>query len=258
LNNEYNHLYNIQAHGDKIPVFGIFCEQLFLDKKNILSSRPIYDFVWPGADGRSFEMHSVEEISQAYLKQILKTNPSGPYYLMGFSFGGLVAFEIAVELQKRGLQVPILMLIDSGNPNARVSNVIRYEKTIKDYGFFKSMKRWIFSSIPRHIKNGTKRVRIYLILKSNKSLPADLTNLNILTNAFKIASKYHPRFYNGKIHLFQIKNNGLRDHFLGWKNHVSEIQQFELDGNHGEAVRLDSNKNLVIRELEKAFGEVER
>ena len=56
---------------------------------------------------------SVEAMASAYTDEILRVQPSGPYSLAGYSFGGLVAFEIARQLKARGLEVRFLGLIDS-------------------------------------------------------------------------------------------------------------------------------------------------
>jgi aspartate racemase len=253
----FDHLYCLQSKGDLPPVFNIFGEKLFsgVDK---ITSRPIYVFAWPGSDGKSFGVNSVEEIAQTYLKQILKINPNGPYYLMGFSFGGLVAFEIAAELQKRGLQAPILILLDCGNPQARVNTITRHELRIKKNGFLKTLTSWIFSSIPRHIKNGIQQARIVILLKSNKRLPADLTNKNILTNAARISLKYSPKFYKGKMHLFKMKSDLMKDDFFGWKDHASDVQKFELKGQkHTDTIEYKDNKLFILQELQKLISEVE-
>src|SRR5690606_11894956 len=49
----------------------------------------------------------------SYLAAILRQNPNGPYILMGYCFGGLVAFEMAKQLQQLGKEVKKLVLIDT-------------------------------------------------------------------------------------------------------------------------------------------------
>jgi thioesterase domain-containing protein len=48
-----------------------------------------------------------------YLRLVREVQPSGPYHLLGWSFGGLVAQAIAIELQKAGQEVGLLALLDS-------------------------------------------------------------------------------------------------------------------------------------------------
>jgi glyine---[glycyl-carrier protein] ligase len=58
----------------------------------------------------------VEEIADDYLNQIRMIQPSGPYHLIGLSFGGLVAQAIAGLLQKQGDEVSLLALLDAYPP----------------------------------------------------------------------------------------------------------------------------------------------
>jgi nonribosomal peptide synthetase DhbF len=60
---------------------------------------------------------SVSEMASDYLAEIRTLQPTGPYHLLGWSFGALVAHEIAVQLQADGHQVAILVLLD-GYPSA--------------------------------------------------------------------------------------------------------------------------------------------
>lgn len=47
-----------------------------------------------------------------YIREIRTLQPEGPYLLGGASFGGLVAFEMAQQLQAQGQQVALLALMD--------------------------------------------------------------------------------------------------------------------------------------------------
>ncbi|MGK5548517.1 alpha/beta fold hydrolase, partial [Streptomyces sp. URMC 127] len=56
---------------------------------------------------------SVEEMVIDYLDQITQVQPTGPYYLLGWSFGGVVVHALAEELQRRGEKVALLVIIDT-------------------------------------------------------------------------------------------------------------------------------------------------
>ncbi len=55
----------------------------------------------------------VEAMASAYVEMIRTVQPNGPYWLVGYSLGGLVTFEMTRLLQQRGEQVRFLGLIDS-------------------------------------------------------------------------------------------------------------------------------------------------
>ncbi|MGB3284399.1 thioesterase domain-containing protein, partial [Mycolicibacter algericus] len=59
------------------------------------------------------EPGSIREMAENYIDRIQAISPSGPYRLLGWSFGGVVAHQIAVELQRRGYEVERLILLDS-------------------------------------------------------------------------------------------------------------------------------------------------
>lgn len=59
---------------------------------------------------------SLEELTPPYLAEIRRRQPHGPYYLGGWSAGGICAFDAAQELERCGETVARLILIDSPFP----------------------------------------------------------------------------------------------------------------------------------------------
>ena len=53
------------------------------------------------------------EMARDYADQIRKVQPAGPYHLLGWSLGGNIAFAVAEELERRGEQVGLLVILDS-------------------------------------------------------------------------------------------------------------------------------------------------
>ncbi|MFF1410922.1 amino acid adenylation domain-containing protein, partial [Streptomyces sp. NPDC058289] len=66
-----------------------------------------------GMDGKDALPDSLRDMAADYVRQIRGVQESGPYRLMGWSFGGVVAHEMAVQLRAQGEQVEILALLDS-------------------------------------------------------------------------------------------------------------------------------------------------
>jgi thioesterase domain-containing protein len=60
-------------------------------------------------------------MARAYLEELRIVQPAGPYHLGGWSFGGRVAFEMALQLSDQGEPVASLILMDSGSPLAEVA-----------------------------------------------------------------------------------------------------------------------------------------
>ena len=56
---------------------------------------------------------SMAEMARDYTDQIRMAQPSGPYHLLGWSLGGNVAFAIAEELERRGQEIGLLVILDA-------------------------------------------------------------------------------------------------------------------------------------------------
>ena len=67
----------------------------------LADDQPCYGIRPHGQDGRRAPT-TVEEMAADYLRQIRSVQPQGPYLIGGFSFGGLVAYEMAQQLRQSG------------------------------------------------------------------------------------------------------------------------------------------------------------
>jgi amino acid adenylation domain-containing protein len=74
----------------------------------------------PRLNGGGKYYQSIEEMASVYVESARAVQPNGPYLLGGYSFGGVVAYEMAQHLIRRGEEVALLAILDSGAPiNAR-------------------------------------------------------------------------------------------------------------------------------------------
>src|SRR4051812_19522959 len=60
--------------------------------------------------------HSVESAANTYIEEIRKLIKTGPYYLVGHSFGGWVVFEMAKKLVESGEKIGLLLILDASPP----------------------------------------------------------------------------------------------------------------------------------------------
>ena len=58
-------------------------------------------------------LNKIEDIAAHYIASIMQQNPDGPYALAGYSFGGIIAFEMARQLQDMGKEVKMLAMFDT-------------------------------------------------------------------------------------------------------------------------------------------------
>ncbi|KAF0846566.1 non-ribosomal peptide synthetase [Nocardia caishijiensis] len=75
--------------------------------------RPIYGLQAPDLSGREPSARSIEEFANRYVREIRAVQPTGPYHLLGWSFGGLIAHAMAVELATAGERVGVVALLDT-------------------------------------------------------------------------------------------------------------------------------------------------
>jgi nonribosomal peptide synthetase DhbF len=88
----------------------------------IPSGHPIYGLQARNLIQRERFPETIEDMAADYLSLIREIQPAGPYNLLGWSFGGLVAHAIATQLQSAHQEVALLALLDSF-PNERESSL---------------------------------------------------------------------------------------------------------------------------------------
>jgi amino acid adenylation domain-containing protein len=74
--------------------------------------QPTYGLQAVGLDGKSARHTNVEDMAAHYVQEIRAFQPAGPYYLGGYSIGGVIAFEVAQQLHRLGERVALLALLD--------------------------------------------------------------------------------------------------------------------------------------------------
>ena len=122
------YLFELQAGGNRPPVFlfpgggggeGEFFVYARL-ARSVGEEYPFYGLRARGADGFTPPHRSVATMAADYLAEMRMLQPHGPYFLVGECFGGIVAYEVAYQLQSRGEQVAVLVLMDTQRPTKRI------------------------------------------------------------------------------------------------------------------------------------------
>lgn len=94
-----------------------------------LPGRPIYGFQSVGLNGKGIPRISVPAMARRYLKEVLAKDPTGPYLLGGSCLGAMVAFEMAMQLTRRGKSVAFLALFDFAPKPAKKKTISRRIKS---------------------------------------------------------------------------------------------------------------------------------
>ncbi len=236
---------NLRNTGSKAPIFllaGIGGNVINFDAlcKHLGDHRPIYAIETKGIDREQNVLPTIEEMAASYLREIQRIQPSGPYYLAGYSFGGLIAYEMSQQLWSAGQEVAFLGLIDTPELQymEEVKAALPWVERIKiSYGG--TVRRLVFG--PDRSKAFAARVKAaqgaftILLRQMRGQRPqteagqAEQRNLTAL-------SRYVPKIYDYPLHLFRCPDTSkLRgtDPLLGWGRVANQIIVTEVPGQHG-------------------------
>jgi amino acid adenylation domain-containing protein len=97
------------------PVFGVVLPYYEL-ATYLGKDQPFYALQPCGLDGLQPPLTSIPEMAAYYIKALRQVQPQGAYQLGGWSFGGLVAFEMAQQLHQAGDEVSLLAILDTLAP----------------------------------------------------------------------------------------------------------------------------------------------
>jgi amino acid adenylation domain-containing protein len=214
--------------------------------KQMAPDQPFYGIQAQGLDGKRPVLDRVEDMAELYLKDLREAQPEGPYYLGGYSFGGLVALEMAQRLRAEGQDVALLAMVDTyvaGQP-AGDSLVQRFAALSFDQKLAYIKRR------ATRYRKGIKR-RLDMM-----KMPAPL---KAVREACAVAEqRYRPQVYPGQIVLFRASDKGLRGldgAEGGWRKYAAGgVEICEIEGDHGNIVNEPK-----VRELTTAMrGAIDR
>ncbi|QJE94723.1 non-ribosomal peptide synthetase [Luteolibacter luteus] len=156
------------------------------------------------------ESASVEETAAAYVKLLLASHPGGPFRLAGYSYGGVVAHEMACILGEQGHKVEFLGLFDTHNP---VAPSKRYSLPGRFNAFWQQQQ-----DLPLPARLERLRERIAEGIATNRRVKAevaaafssgpaeahsDLRRVQVREENWRAMQAYKPRPFGGQITLFK-------------------------------------------------------
>ncbi len=121
----YESLVAIQPQGSRTPLFcihpggGGVLGYLGL-AHHLGTDQPVFGLQARGWEDDLTPLTTIEEMAASYLHAVIRLQAQGPYLLGGWSFGGLVAFEMAQQLRAQGEEVALVALLDASAEQERV------------------------------------------------------------------------------------------------------------------------------------------
>jgi thioesterase domain-containing protein/acyl carrier protein len=201
--------------------------------KGLATDRPVYALHPHGLAGGPIPP-TIEAMAASYLPLIQRLQPQGPYVLAGFCNGGLVAFELAQRLRRRGHVVALVAMIHVGTPNVRhqtLRHVVRCFRPVR-----------ALAQMAHHCKSAlTRGWRRAALSQRSASVKNELYRHAI--------TRYIPRPYPGPVALITREHaESEEDPTLAWKSLAADLAVYRLPGDHLSAVT--SHCHILAQRLE--------
>jgi thioesterase domain-containing protein len=234
----------INTEGTKTPLFIVHGDYAnYVISEHLGSNQPVYGFFHPGSEGEAIKYKSTKEMAAVYVEKLLHVFPSGPFYLMGFSFGGTLAYEMSVQLRKAGFNVPVLILLDSMSPLAK--EPFKLQK-----GLIMIIRRNILRPIYSYSKRLFKRLICEMFIFFGRPVPLKRRADYIADKYWELTKAYSPEKSDYSFILFRTSENKSSYRYLGWETLAKDIRIVDLDGKHLEIFWNKNNTRIVQTEIE--------
>jgi thioesterase domain-containing protein len=239
----WSSLVAIQPLGHKTPIFcmhpvrgNILCYRRL--SYHLGPDQPFYGLQAQGLDGKQPPLNRIEKMAAKYIQEIRTVQPHGPYRLAGYSLGGMVAFEMAQQLQAQGQPVDLLALFDTYGHRSIAKmkdfNTLSLDRKIrlhwKNIATLNPRKQLVYFFEKIHQR--VQKLWIKLYLRLGLKLPAALRLTAIHDAGLEAAHTYVPQPYPGRLILFRATKVSV-DPTLGWDGLASGgIDVYDVPGKH--------------------------
>ncbi|WP_310484500.1 amino acid adenylation domain-containing protein [Chamaesiphon sp. VAR_48_metabat_403] len=216
-----------RGNPDKAPLFcihAIWGNILFYRNftKYLDTDRPIYGVQSRGLNGNQTPCTSIPEMAANYVREIRSLQPQGPYLILGFSLGGLIALEVAQQLQAEGQTIQLLALLDPTSPNlmelnAELKTIANTSILTKTTDHIRRLLKLSLSDKITYVKErlywnlklGRANFLYKAYLRYIKGAITELRLMEVYWANYLTQDTYLPQPYIGKISLFLVEDPGI-------------------------------------------------
>jgi amino acid adenylation domain-containing protein len=202
------------------------------------NERSIYGLQSQGLDGLQPPLNRIEDMASKYIQEMLTVAPDGPYLLIGYSFGGSIAFEIACQLRAQGKQVDFLGLLDIPAPQtpplrpSLLKSILIHLHNLWQLDW-QERRRYIPDRINHRLKKVDRRE---FLMRGLLEINPSPHLLNIINSNFQADFDYQPQVYPGDMDLFRCGVQSMQYTLyqdLGWTDLVKgRLSIHNIGGNH--------------------------
>ena len=226
--NFFDILVPIKEKGNKTPIFaipgtgGLGLEFQYI-AKILGEEHPFYALQSSGFDGKTDLVQSIEEIALNNIKIIKNKFPNPPYNFIGYSFGGIVVYEMMklLEKEERGF----VIFLDAYSPTIKNSIYEKIKKNTVPY-----LKRIYLFEVLIYVFHKLIKKEKKVILADNKIFD------EIRKNNIVCAEKYIVKKMKIDLGAFLLQAKEDADTYLynGWDEliDIENIIKYNIKGNH--------------------------
>jgi len=211
----------------------------------------------------------LEDQAAFYLSEIRKIQPHGPYFFLGYSFGGTTALEMAHQLRAQGEQVELLGMLDSRQREYMTlilsKDSVRTRLDRRLGRFVGNLSPLTFSQKLEYLRGKlfTRTLRRFYALAVRmgfRTIPSCLKSTEDIS--WIAATNYKPKPWPGVLTLFRasIQPDPRLPLDLGWTPLAEGgVQVIELPGDHDLVFREDNTRVLAEKlriRLQQSSAEV--
>jgi acyl carrier protein len=204
----------VQAHGTRPALFFIHADEAsMLTLRHFTGplgpDQPVLGLLPERVGYRFDQKRSVEDLATTMVAALHSVQPHGPYYLAGYSLGGLFAYEVAGQMLAAGEEIGWLGLVDAGTPGLAARYVSLRQRLARQRArAFGEASRKIWEIASRSLQSLVRRLR-----------PARPGHEFDWRGAAKLARKYSCRGHGGPLHVFATIDMFGTTHSrsLGWE-----------------------------------------
>lgn len=256
----------VKTGGKRTPLFCVHADGgafFYLNfAKYLADDQPFYGLQSRGLDANENPFTSLSDMCAHYIEEIRKVQPEGPYYIGGFSVGGIFAFEMAQQLTAQGQEVRVLAMLDAGAPDYPKYTIQGPSLTRKIKQFLRKNPVEMLKSsalkLSAKLQNLINNTRILLSQRMHNPLSPELRVHLVRRLNQRMGDQYKPAPYSGDLYVFCADiqaPNTVRDDSLGWNNYVNgNIYSYILPGDH-ETIFKEPNVQKLAEAVQKALIE---
>ena len=187
----------------------------------------IYGLRAPGVDRNMLPIGTVEEMAAHYVAEVRQVQPQGPYWLGGYCFAGLVAYEMGRQLLDQGEDIEMLALIDAYPHGTRKPQPWLVQERMKIKALIESDWRGKAAWLRRRAGSLKHRVRenLYftsgrfaydILVAGNHGVPRGPWRL-VLVASSRARKLYEPKPARLRVEFFRAQNTVMDDP-TPWEN----------------------------------------